>query len=135
MLISCENEVFTAIATAIRAEYPSAFVSGEYVSQPPKFPAVSVIEIANETYERTQDSGSLENHARITFQIDVYSNLNKGKKDQCKTIIGKIDAILSDLGFTRIFLNPVQNMNDPTIYRMTGRYRGVVSKDYIVYGR
>lgn len=134
-MISPEDELFTLIATALRAAYDGIYVSGEYVSQPPQFPAVSIVENANTIVTRTQDTGSLENHAEITYQVDVYSNLNRGKKVQAKAIMGMVDVLMGVNGFTRIFMNPVQNLNDPTIYRITGRYRAVVDKKNVVYRR
>ena len=69
------------------------------------------------------------------YQVDVYSNLNKGKKVQAKAIASMIDVLFSVNGFTRTFSNPVQNLADPTIYRITARYNAVVSKDKVVYRR
>lgn len=132
-MISPEEELFTLIATALRSAYTDIYVSGEYVSQPPKFPAVSIVENANVVVTRTQDTSNLENHAEITYQVDVYSNLDRGKKLQAKTILGMIDVLMNVKGFTRIFMNPVQNLNDPKIYRMTARYRAIVGKDNQVY--
>ena len=69
----------------------------------------------------------------------MYSNKTKGKKAECKDIAALIDTEFMRLGFTRLVLNPIQNMNDATIYRMYGRYRGEVAVDadgnYIVYRR
>ena len=134
-MIDVENEVFSLIATALRAAYDDIYITGEYVSQPPKFPAVFIVEMDNTVYERGTDSGSIENFANVMYQVDVYSNLNRGKKLECKTIIGMIDALFAANGFTRTSLSPVQNMNDPTVYRMTGRYQAVVGKDMNVYRR
>lgn len=134
-MIDIESELFSLIATALRSAYEGIYVSGEYVSQPPVFPAVSIVEMDNTAYRQTQDSGSLENHAALMYQVDVYSNLNKGKKVQAKAIASMIDVLFSVNGFTRTFSNPVQNLADPTIYRITARYNAVVSKDNVVYRR
>lgn len=134
-MIDIGDELFTIIATALRAAYPGIFVTPEYVSQPPKFPAVSIEEMDNAVLRSTQDSGTMEHDADVMYQVDIYTNLNKGKKAQCKAIAALIDEQFARLGFTRSFLNPVQNMNDATIYRMTGRYRAVVSKDHMIYRR
>lgn len=134
-MIDIESEVFQTVADAFRAAYPNGFIAGEYVSQPPKFPAVSLVEMDNTVYERGSDSGDIENFVTVMYQVDVYSNLNMGKKAQTKAIVALIDEEMERMGFTRTFLNPVQNMNDATIYRMTGRYRGVVSKDHLIYQR
>lgn len=134
-MIDIEFELFTAIATVLRTEFNGIFVAGEYVSQPPQFPAVSIVEMNNYVYERGVDSGAIENYVEVMYQVDVYSNLNTGKKAQAKAIIAAIDEQFARYGFTRTFLNPVPNMNDATIYRMTARYRGVVDKEHNVYGR
>jgi hypothetical protein len=134
-MIDHESEVFTTIATVLRTAYSGIFVAGEYVPQPPKFPAASIVEMENAVHQSTTDSGAIENHAEVMYQVDVYSNRNQGKKAECKAIIATIDDEFSRLGFTRVFLNPVQNLNDATIYRMTGRYRAVIGKDNYVYRR
>lgn len=134
-MINIENEVFSTIAKAIRAEYPKAYVVGEYVKAPSKFPCVSIVEVDNTMYERTQTSGGLENHADVMYEINVYSNKTSGKKSECKAIAALIDNEFAALGFSRTMLQPIPNVDDATIYRMTGRYRGVVSKDLKVYRR
>jgi hypothetical protein len=134
-MIQIEDELFTTIATALRSAYTGIYVTGEYVNQPPKLPAVFIVEQDNSIYQRGVDSGDIENFAEVMYQVDVFSNKNKGRKAECKAIIGAVDEQFNRLGFTRTFLNPVPNMNDATIYRMTARYRGVVSKDKLIYGR
>ena len=134
-MIDVESQVFQQVADAFRATYPNGFIAGEYVSQPPKFPAVSVVEMDNVVYQNGIDSASIEDFAGVMYQVDVYSNLNKGKKAQAKAIIALIDEQFEQMGFARTFLNPIQNFNDATIYRMTARYQAVVGKDERIYRR
>ena len=134
-MINIESEVFTTIARAIRTKYPDAYVVGEYVKAPSRFPCISVIEVSNTMYDRTQSSGSPENHADVMYEVNVYSNKTIGKKSECKAIAALIDNEFAALGFSRTMLQPIPNMDDATIYRMTGRYRGIVSQDYKVYRR
>lgn len=130
-----ENQVFQRCADAFRAAYPNGFIAGEYVPQPPKFPAVSVVEMDNTIHTAGRDTANIENYADVMYQIDAYSNLSRGKKVQAKAIIALIDNEMAKMGFTRSFLNPVQNFNDATIYRMTARYRAVVGRDETIYRR
>lgn len=138
-MISLENSLFTAIATALRQQLSSVFVTGEYVSQPPKFPAVHIEEFDNFAVRSTQTNANLEKTVQVVYEVNVYSNKTKGKKVECKDIIALVDSEFKKLGFTRIMMNPIQNMNDATIYRMYGRYRGEVAVDadgnYLVYRR
>ena len=134
-MIQIEDELFTTIATALRSAYTGIYVTGEYVNQPPQMPAVFIVEQDNSVYQRGVDSGDMENFAEVMYQVDVYSNKNKGRKAECNAIIGTVDEQFNRMGFTRTFLNHVPNMNDAAIYRMTARYRGVVGKDKLIYGR
>ena len=134
-MIDVEKVIFDLIAKVVRSEYPDAYVVGEYVKSSPRFPCVSIIEIDNTAYDRTQTSGSLENHVDLTYEVNIYSNKTSGKKSECKAIASLIDNEFAALGFSRTMLQPIPNMDDATIYRMTGRYRGVVSKDYKVFRR
>ena len=134
-MINVENEIFNIVAKAVRSAYPDIYISGEYVKSPPRFPAVSLIEMDNSAYIRTQTSGSVENHAELMYEVNVYSNKTSGKKSECKSISALIDNELAALGFSRIMLQPIPNMDDATIYRITGRYRAVASKDKIIFRR
>ena len=134
-MINVENEIFSKVAESVRKAYPSVFISGEYVRTPSKFPFVSLIEMSNTAYDRTQTSGSLENHASLMYEVNVYSNKTSGKKSECKAIASLIDNELAALGFSRTMLQPIPNMDDATIYRMTGRYTAVISKDKKLYRR
>ena len=134
-MINVESEIFNIVAKAVRTAYPKAYVVGEYVKSPPRFPCVSIVEMDNVVYEKTQTSGSRENHADMTYEVNIYSNKTSGKKSECKEIASLIDNEFATLGFSRTMLQPISNGDDATIYRMVGRYRGVVSKDKVVYRR
>ena len=134
-MINVENEIFSILSQAVNNDYPSAFVSGEYIRTPPKFPFVSIVEMSNTTYDRTQTDGDLENHASLMYEVNVYSNKTSGKKSECKAIAALIDNEMATLGFSRTMLQPIPNMDDATIYRMTGRYTAVISKEKKLYRR
>lgn len=136
-MIDIESQVFTTVATALRDTYGASniYVTGEYVSQPPKFPAVFIAEMDNSVDLRGRDTANIENYASVMYQVDVFSNKNAGKKAQAREIMALVDGQFAALGFSRTFLNPVQNMNDATVYRMTARYQAVVGTDQTIYRR
>lgn len=134
-MIDAENEVFDSVATDVRAEYPDIYMVGEYVKTPPKFPCVSLVEMDNQSYQQTEDSGSVENHASLMYMVNIYSNKTVGKKSECKAIAALIDKRMLALGFARIMLQPIPNLDDATIYRMVARYSAVISKDKVIYRR
>lgn len=134
-MIDAENEIFSIVATAARGAYPGIYMTGEYVKSPPTFPCASLVEMDNSSYAKSQTSDGNENHAVVMYEVNVFSNKTVGKKSECKNIANLIDERMAALGFTRIMLNPIPNMNDSTIYRMTGRYRAVISKNKTIYRR
>ena len=134
-MVNVENEIFDIIAKAVKSVFPDIYISGEYVKSPPKFPAVSLVEMDNSVYTRTQTSDCMENHADVMYEVNIYSNKKSGKKSECKAIATLIDNELAALGFSRSMLQPIPNMDDATIYRILGRYRAVASNDKTIYRR
>jgi len=134
-MIDIENELFNQIATKLRNKFNSISVYGEYIKSPAVFPAVFIEERGNNVYERTQDSGNIENHARLMYEVNVYSNKQTGKKSECKKIFEVIDNEFASMGFTRTLKEPIANLEDASIYRMVGRYTGVISTNKTIYRR
>lgn len=134
MVPDVESIVFSTVATAIRAQFPGIFVSGEHVAAPSSFPAVTLVEDDNSTYTRGLDLSRQENHTRIMYTANAYSTKTPGKKSECKAIMAIIDQKMSELGFLRIGKSPMDMPNAETsIYRMVARYRAVVSKTGAVH--
>ena len=134
-MIDIENDIFNKVASVVRAKYPDIYMVGEYAKTPPKFPCVSLVEMDNQSYQRTEDSGSSENHASVMYEVNVYSNKTVGKKTECKEIAALIDEQMLALGFARTMLQPIPNLDDATIYRMVGRYSAIISKNKVIYRR
>lgn len=134
-MIDIESQVFSRIATRLRDTFNGIYVTGEYVKTPSSFPAVSLVEMDNVPLRRTQTSDSVENHAELMYELNVYSNKAAGKKTECKKIASVVDAEMAAMGFTRTMLNPIPNMDDATIYRILGRYKAVVSNENVLYRR
>lgn len=134
-MIDIENDIFNTVAAVVREKYPDIYMVGEYVKTPPKFPCVSLVEMDNQSYQRTEDSGSSENHVSVMYEVNIYSNKTVGKKSECKAIAALIDEQMLALGFARTMLQPIPNLDDATIYRMVGRYGAVISKNKVIYRR
>lgn len=134
-MINIESDVFGSVSKSTRAKFPDIYMTGEYVKSPPSFPATSLVEMDNAMYTSTQTSSENENHASVMYEVNTYSNKAVGKKAECKEIMSFIDKEMTNLGFTRIMMQPIPNMDDATIYRMTARYKAVVSKNKTIYGR
>jgi hypothetical protein len=134
-VIDIENIVFDRVIAKVQSVFPDIFMTGEYVSSPASFPAVSLVEMENTNRTETVDSGSNENHAQVMYEVNVYSNKITGKKCECKHIIAMIDEEMLAMGFSRVTLTPAPNERDSTIYRMVARYRATVSSDFKIFRR
>jgi len=134
-MIDIEQELFTLVSDEVRAQYPDIYMTGEKVRTPPRFPCASLIETANAVLRRTQTNEHIENHARVMYEVNVYSAKHTGKKRECREIMNCIDEAMSRLGFTRTMMNPFPNLEDESIYRIIARYVADVGADGLIYRR
>lgn len=133
-MIDAESTIFSRVAGAFTTAYPNGSRYGEPVDIPAKFPCLTLVEIGNATYQRTQDTARMEHHSAVTYEANVYSNKTSGAKQECKAIMSLVDEQMQQMGFTRLFNNQTKNL-DSKVYRMTARYRAVISENYFVYRR
>ena len=132
-MIDYENEILTAIQDGLEsAGLSKVDMFDELILAPSKFPCVCVEEIDNYTETSTVDSGSNENHAIVAYEINVYSNSTRDKRRECKDIFAVVSDVLTHKGFMRLSANPI-NFNSATAYRLTGRFRAVISKEGQIY--
>jgi hypothetical protein len=134
-VIDIETPVYNRVATKMAELYPYVFMSSEYIAAPSRLPAVSLgVNTSAEDIEGI-DSSLEENFNDITFEMNVYSNAEFGKKDEAKALAQAVDTEMRNMGFYRSILNPVPNMSDSTIYRILGRYRAKAGSDGNIYRR
>lgn len=131
-MIDLENDIFTAVATALRTEYPNINVYGEYVEIPAGFPCVTIVEADNRIYEEMRTL-NIENAVRVMYEMNVYSNKAAGKKSEAKAITTTADEVFASIGFTRTFREQIPNLKDSTIYRIVCRYEAVIDKNFWIY--
>lgn len=124
-MVDIEASVFTELATALRTAYPGVTVAGEYINAPSKFPFVSIVEADNYVETRQLSTADTEQYAHLMYEVNVYSNKAGEKKAECRKLLKYIDAMLYQMNFTRISMNPVPNMEDASIYRLNARYEAV----------
>lgn len=121
-MIEIESKVYSPIATALMSQYDGIYVTSEPVPTPSKSLAVSIVQMDSYSSLRKQDNTLTEKFATVMFQVDVYSNLQTGKKSKCKEVMGVVDSMMFNMNFMRLSLNPIP-MEDSGYYRLTARYR------------
>lgn len=125
-MVDVSLQIFAIVAQELRDKFSGVRVEGAFNNTPSSFPFVSVEEIENTSHSPTRDSGSTENHANITYEINAYSNEVNGKTIQAKAMIMCADEVMAELGFTRTFGQPTPNTANATIARYTARYVAVI---------
>lgn len=126
-----ENEVFTRIATDLRAAFDGISVNSEYVRNPPAFPHVSIEESDSYTEQELVDSAADEQYRRVLYEVNVYSNKSSGRKSEAKEIMDAVCELMHRMNFIRTSRTPVPNMEDATIYRITARFEAVTDGNTI----
>lgn len=134
-MIYHEPEIFTGAKAAALVADADVICKGEEELSPAKFPFVSIVEKANSSYDATVDSGSRENHASLTYEVNIYTNDETGKKARAAKIIAAINDYFIGIGFYRTFNQPVPNAANPEIHRRTARFETVMSKDKQTFRR
>lgn len=131
-MIDIENFLFTRVKNALQK---SVNCGTEYPNRQGTFPFLTLSVIDNSVFERFIDSARLENAAEFTVEVNVFSNKSAGKKEECKKIMREADLVLEELNLTRTMCQPMPNLQDATIYRMTARYKGIADKEFHIYRR
>ena len=134
-MIDYQNEIFTAVATAVRTSHEGTMVTGEYARSPSRFPAVTLDEIENVTVPALVDSSDEENYCGLTYRLQVFSNKSAGKKAEARAILATADGVMRGLGFRRITYTTTPEIYDSTIYSITATYEAIIDANGVIYSR
>ena len=126
-MIDIENLVFDTVYSQLHQTYPNANITAGYDEQNAIFPAVVVRETNNQPYRDSATDACSENHARVTFEIEVYSDKENTARSECKELLNAVDGIMQGMKFRRIHKNRPINI-DRTVYRQYARYEVIVAK-------
>lgn len=134
-MIDIEADVFDYLYNAVTAAHPGTDVGDEYEKIPTTLPAVTVREANSAVHTRMRTSETVENAAKLMYEIGIYSNSVSGKKAEAKAIAQTVDEAMAAIGFVRTMKEPVPNFADASIYRIVCRYEGVAvpNDDTIIY--
>lgn len=131
-MIDIERAVFLIVASEFQRIYPEGTYYDEEVSVPQKFPCLTFVEEDNYTYEASLEAEPGEHEAYLVYGVNVYSDKSEGAKQECKEMINLVDKQMQKLGFIRLSCNQIKNV-DQQNYRISAKYRGVVSENGRVY--
>lgn len=134
-MIDYSNEIFTAVATAVRASHQGTMVTGEYTRAPSQFPIVTLDEVENVTVGALVDSSDEERYVGLTYRVQVFSNKTAGKRGEARNIFATADSAMLRLGFRRITYTTTPEIYDSTIYSITATYEAIIDADGVIYSR
>lgn len=131
-MIDPEFAVYDAVTDEVKLMYPDLYMTGDVSFAPSQFPAVSIVE-KNNSVLLGMRTNNIENAVSLMYEVNVYSNKVGYSKMEAKEILGAVDDAFTKIGFTRTFSNPVQNLEDKTVFRIVARYEANMDRDFVVY--
>ena len=134
-MIDFENEIFTAVAIAVRNAHAGTTVKGEYIRSPASFPTVALSEVDNVNVDALVDSSGEEKYAGLGYRLQVFSNKESGKKSEAKAIFKTADDILCGMGFRRRTYSTTPEIYNSTIFSITATYEGIADVNGVIYRR
>ncbi len=123
-MIDIESALFTPIAEDFSETYPNGSRYNEPMETPASFPALVMYQA-----DRFYSGYTGLNSSRVVIDVDVFSNLTAGAKQQCKDIIELVEERLGSIGaWETVFCNQIRNA-DQRIFRVKARYRGTAVEE------
>lgn len=119
------NAIFTAIRNAVKAEYADANCVQMYTPTPAKFPTVFAREIGHFTPQQAWTLTNAQDISERTWEVQVFSNLSTGSKEQAYDILDICKGAMRSLYFLETFEQPI-DQQDKSIYCIVARFRRVI---------
>lgn len=129
-MIDIEYLVFDTVYNALNPLFPEANITNGYDEKMSVYPTVIIRETNNVPYQKMNTDDCAENYARVTYEVEVFSNKENIARIECKEILNAADEIMQSMKFRRIHKNRPVNQ-DRTVYRQYARYEAIVGKPYI----
>lgn len=130
-MLDYSNEIFNAVAKDLRSLYTGIQVKGEYVGTPAKFPCVTIDEVSN--IPTHLDSAAENKYADVVYRVQVFSNLESGKRAQAREIYAAVDRILMGLGLFAKSYTTTPAIYNSEIYSITATFGGIIGTNGAVY--
>ena len=119
------NAIFTRVRSAVVAEFPDANCTQTYSPTPTKWPTVFCREIGRFTPNRTPTLSNAQDISERTWEVQIFSNLQSGAKEQAYAILDAVKSAFRGMYFVETFESPVNNGNN-TYYTLVSRYRRII---------
>ena len=119
------NAIYTRIRESVLTAFPFANVTGTYTPTPSLFPTVFAREIGRFTPPRTQTLSNSQEIAETTWEVQVYSNLVPGAKEQAYALLDAVKTALRPLYLIETMENPLDTAAGQC-FILVARFRRVI---------
>lgn len=126
-MIDIENLVVDTIQSEYERLGKNVYVVSDYIESPEEFPCVMIYEMNNATYQESLDTSLMEHHARLSYQVDIFSNSKDDGKGEVKELQAILDEAMQKMKFVRQSFNYTPNI-DRSICRSTARYSTIIGE-------
>ena len=118
------NAIYTRIRTSVLAEVPGTNCTQTYEASPSKFPCVFAREIGRLTPPSTVTVANSQEIYETTWEVQIFSNLNTGAKEQAYKLMDAVKSALRTLYFVETFENPIDGST--SYYTLVARFRRII---------
>ena len=126
-MIDIENLVFNTVFDAVASVRSTVPVSKGYIEQNAVYPCIVLRETNNVAYDNSATDDCSENHARVTYQVDIYSDKEDTARSECRDLLNLVDGIMQGMKFRRTYMSEPMNISR-SVYRQYARYTVIVAK-------
>ena len=119
------NAIYTKIRAAVLAVVSTASCTQTYAPTPSKFPTVFAREIGRLTPNGTQTVSNAQDIYETTWEVQIFSNLQSGAKEQAYSLMNAVKSALKSLYFIETFESPMDNGQN-NYYTLVARFRRII---------
>ena len=124
-MIYTQNAIYTVIRTAVLNTISTANVTQTYSATPSKFPTVFAREIGHFTPVQTQTLTNQQDVYETTWEVQIFTNLTSGAKEQAYKLMNTVKNALRGLYFIEVSENPIDTAN-AKYYTLIARFRRII---------
>ena len=119
------NAIYTRIRAAAKECVPSCNCSQTYTPVQARFPTVFAREIGRLTPNGTPTFSNAQDISECSWEVQVFSNIKPGAKEQAYELMDAVKAALRSLYFVEYFESPL-DQRDKSIYCLVARFRRII---------
>lgn len=123
--IYSNNAIYTRIRAAALAYDSGVFCTQTYAPVPAHFPTVFAREIGRFTPNNAASFSNTQNIHETTWEVQVHSNLQTGRKEQAYAIMDSVKATMQRLFFLEVMEQPIDSPAEG-YYTLVTRFRRVI---------